>query len=559
MAEPLSPSSTPSPTAPPREVLVPFGLEPLDAQIQGFIRDKLYLLYGPQSALKTALALTFMWEGLKSDRGVVYVTSQDPEALLLQADRLGYNLRPYLRQDQLTLLTYLPRLSQQVALLTDYRRVTQELRRMAGDQPLERVIFDPVELLVASDNRAMTVPATRLLIDALKGLGVTTLCLVDEADDPQTQALLKEFEFLSFGAFQLDPPHEGAQTLHFRKVVWNPKEYPLLPLTLKTKQGAQVIELVAQAQSEGAVSVNSSSAEVQQNPVSLAQRLRLLLIDNDEFYHQMLEDFLKDRYDVELVTDSVEAISRLFSRSYDAILVNMNMPRIDGREVCLRIRQHQGPVPLIAFSNKLKRGADIAGVLRIGADAFIARPMAFNQVKATLDAVLRRPAGPQQFQRARDLIREILDEQEALKHLVAIEPSTGLIAPDYFEARLRRELSKAQVGDYSFAVVGYFVRPRGSFWDPDPFLRSVWQEQLRMQDMALQYAPGFYVVFLDECLPPGVKRFNERLRKFLTAAAQRDDYLLEYEVVIYPTDAHTYEELLERALKPLRDAHAQRG
>lgn len=558
MAEPLTPTSPSSPVTP-REVLVPFGLEPLDAQIQGFIRDKLYLLYGPHSALKTALALTFLWEGLKSDRAVVYVTSQDPEALLLQADRLGYNLRPYMRHEQLTLLTYLPRLSQQVALLTDYRRVTQELRRLAGDQPLERVIFDPVELLVASDNRAMTVPATRLLIDALKGLGVTTLCLVDESDDPQTQALLKEFEFLSFGAFQLSPPHEGTQTLHFRKVVWNPKEYPVLPLALRTKQGAQVIELVAQTQAEGGASVTSSSIEIQQNPASLTQRLRLLLIDNDEFYHQMLEDFLKDRYDVELVTDSVEAISRLLSSSYDAILVNMNMPRVDGREVCLRIRQHQGPVPLIAFSNKLKRGADIAGVLRIGADAFIARPMAFNQVKATLEAVLRRPAGPQQFQRARELIREILDEQDALRHLVAIDPTSGLISPEFFEARLRRELSKAKVGDYSFAVVGYLIRPRGSFWDPDPYIRSVWQEQLRAQDMALQFAPGFYVVFLDECLPPGVKRFNERLRKFFTASAQRDDYLLEYEVVIYPTDAHTYEDLLERALKPLRDAHAQRG
>lgn len=545
-----------------RDALIPFGLDFIDAQTGGLIRDKLYLLSGAHSPLKTSLALLFLYEALKNDQRALYVTSQDPEGLLVQADRLGLNLRPYLRDERLTLLTYLPRLSQQVALLNDYRRVIAELKRLTGEGNIDRVVIDPVEALVALDNKSNVLPATRLLIDALKTMGSTLLCLVDEVDDPPLQVMLKEFIFLSFGAFQIENGSDGTPFFRFQKIIWNPREYPRLPLTLRNQQGIQAIEVQEPAPAPSAqkntIAANISRNEREEDPLSSPRLLQLLLIDNDEIYHEMLQDFLMSRYQIDLVRDSVEAIARLSSQKYDVIMVNMNMPRVDGREVCLRIRQHQGPVPLVAFSNKLKRGSDVAGVLRIGADTFITRPLAFNQVKATLDAVLRRPSTLQNYDRAKELIAEIEAEKLALKHLISRDPSTGLTPPDYFERRLRREIDKARVGDYSFAVVGYHIQPKNPSVDIDPQLISLWRPISRSEDMILRYAPGFYLAYLEECLPPGVKRFNERVRKAVSKAIDPAEYQFQYEIAIFPSSGTTYEALLELALKPLRETRIHR-
>lgn len=547
---------------PARDALVPFGLEFIDSLTGGLIRDKLYLLSGAHSALKTSMALTFLYEALKNDQRTLYITSQDPEGLLVQADRLGLNLRPYLRDDRLTLLTYLPRLSQQVALLTDYRRVIAEVKRLTAEQPIDRVVIDPVEALVALDNKSNVLPSTRLLIDALKSMGSTLLCLVDEVDDAQLQVLLKEFIFLSFGAFQIESGSDGTFQLKFQKIIWNPREYPRLPVALRNQQGVLVIEVQeptpSQTPQKNAVAANISRNEQQEDPLSSGRLLQLLLIDNDEIYHEMLQDFLKSRYQVDLVRDSVEAIARLSGQKYDVIMVNMNMPRVDGREVCLRIRQHQGPVPLVAFSNQLKRGSDIAGVLRIGADSFITRPLAFNQVKATLDSVMRRPASVQNYERAKELIQEIEAEKVALQYLVSKDPSTGLTPPEYFERKLKREVEKARVGDYSFAVVGYSIQHKNPAVDIDPKLMTLWRPLARAEDMILRYAPGFYLVYLEECLPPGVKRFNERLRKAIAKAIENVEFNLHYEIAMFPSDGTSYESLLELALKPLRETRSHR-
>lgn len=616
-----------SPGIPHRDALIPFGLELIDAQTQGLIRDKLYLLHGPHGALKTSLALHFLYEGLKDERRSVYVTSQDPEAILLQSDRLGVNLRPYLRRNRLTLLTYLPRISQHIALVTDYRRVIHELLRLADGPPLDRVVFDPIEMLVAQENKVNILPATRLLIDALKSVGATTLCLVDDSDDPQHQVLLKEFLFLAFGALHLEAHPNSATTLRFQKVIWNPRDYPRLPIVLKAQHGVQTIELL-EADGSRAVSVTppngpdtsgrfalsgaakSSRNDAQDDALSSGRRLNLLLIDDDEIYLDMLQDFLRGRYEITPFSGQIDDLLRLSKTAFDVIMLNMNLPDIDCEELCSHVRGYFGPVPLVAFSNKLKRGADIAGVLRLGADTFISRPLVFNQVKATLEAVLRRPASADQFARARNLGMEIERSKESLRNIISIDPVTGLTPSDYFEKRLCAEIAKARIGESSFAVVSYSfslkkndlmpstsettqsphsiaqspLRIDAQKSDPqkndasksdavrvdtlrsiqrgnalelnatalDAAISAMWRPLVRTHDMVLQYAPGFYLVYLQECNTPGVKKFNERLRKALLQKLPEEAASVQHSIVIFPTDADDYETLLAKALKPLR-------
>jgi len=531
--------------------LTPFGFDLIDSETGGLIRNKLYLLYGPTAAWKTSIAIHFIYEGLRNDQRALYVTAQDPEAVIVQAERLGFNLRPHIQDEKLILLSLLPRVSQQLALISDYEQVMAELQRLCSPAIPDRLVFDPIEALISHENKANVLPATKLLAEALKEVHATTLCLLDESPEPYVQVILKELISFSFGVFHMTADPDEGHAFSFRKVIWQPKEYARVPLSLQSRQGVQVIAPATDTTKPRLTLATGEDTQELTPPIELPRTIHLLLVDNDDFYHEMLQEFLAERYQVEQVSDSLEALSRLLERTYDIIMVNLNMPRSDGREVCLRIRQHHGEVPLIAFSNRLKRGADVASVLRIGVDTFISRPLAFNQVKATLEALLRRPPGPNSFDKARELIAKILEEQAALKRIPKLDPATGFNTRDYFEQKLNREIDKAMVGDYSFSIAGYRIESKDGSPQLEERMATLVRPLLRDEDLIIQYAPNYYLVFLDECLGPGVRRFNDRLRKTLKKAAGSASYTFQYTLTTFPNDGDTYDELLALVLNPL--------
>lgn len=529
-----------------QDPLTHFGLDFVDAETGGLIRNKLYLLYGPLTAWKTAIALHFVFEGLRNDQRVTYVTSQDPEAVILQADRLGFNLRPFIHDDRLTLLTFQPRISQQLEQTPDYPRILAELQRLAGPGHVDRVVFDPIESLVGQTNKANILPSTRLLIEALKDMGSTILCTFDESEEPHLQVILKEFVFLSFGAFQLADDGDNRRVFRFQKVIWNPQEYPEIPLTMRSRYGVQVLEPAESNAEKPYLKLASGLPRLERNraPVQLPRTLKILLVDGDDFYHEMLQDFLGERFKVEPVRDSVEAISRLLESSYDIIIANMNMPRVDGRELCLRIRQHHSTIPLIAFSNKLKRGVDAAGVLRVGADMYISRPLAFNQVKASIEAVLRRPPNAESFTRTLDYIKIVAAEPQILRGIPREDPVSGLATLQFFEKKVRNEIEKATIGEYRFSMAGYQIQPDDPAIDLDPMVWEAFRKHTRRGDLVTLHAPGTYLAFLEECLEPGIRRVNDRLKKAISKASREQPFLFRHAVATFPNDARDYDTLL---------------
>ncbi len=537
-----------------QDPLTHFGVDFIDAETGGLIRDKLYLLHGPSSPWKTALALHFVHEGLRNDQRAVYVTSQDPDAVLLQAERLGFDLRPHVRSERLVLLAYHPRISQHLESQNDCGPIFDELHALAGPGKVARMVFDPVVPLIEQTNKRNILPATRLLIEALQGTGATTLCIVDEGEEPHIQVILKEFSFLSFGAFELAAEANGRRVFRFRKVIWNPRDYPEVPLALRTRYGVQVLE-PAQVEPEKprlTLAVGPEAAADGPGLIPLPRPYNLLLVDADEYYHELLASFLGPRFRLTWVRDSVEALSHLLENPYDLVLANMNMPRVDGRELVLRIRQHHPAVPLVAYSGTLKRGVDAAGALRVGADMFLTRPLAFNYVKAAIEAVLRRPATNERFARTLQFIRLLEEESRSLGRLAREDPVSGLVSRAYFEEKVRREIEKAASADYAFSLVGYRVYPSGSCPGLEDAVRKAFLERLRREDLVMRQGPGEYLAYLEECLKPGVKRVDERLEKAIERAIGGHTFVFQSAVALFPGDAQDYPGLVRAALGGLR-------
>jgi two-component system, OmpR family, response regulator len=116
---------------------------------------------------------------------------------------------------------------------------------------------------------------------------------------------------------------------------------------------------------------------------------RVLLIDDDERLFELLASYLgQNAVTLAHAADGRKGLAALESDVYDAVLLDVMMPGLDGLEVCRRIRARSN-VPVIMLTAKGDETDRVVG-LEIGADDYIAKPFSPRELLARLRAVLRR-------------------------------------------------------------------------------------------------------------------------------------------------------------------------
>jgi two-component system, OmpR family, response regulator MprA len=118
--------------------------------------------------------------------------------------------------------------------------------------------------------------------------------------------------------------------------------------------------------------------------------MRLLVVDDDPAIRAALDRALRlERYDVELAGDGREALDRLAGQRYDAVVLDVAMPELDGLEVCERLREAGDDTPVLMLTARDAIDDRVAG-LDAGADDYLVKPFALKELKARLRALLRR-------------------------------------------------------------------------------------------------------------------------------------------------------------------------
>ncbi len=115
----------------------------------------------------------------------------------------------------------------------------------------------------------------------------------------------------------------------------------------------------------------------------------MLIVDDNKTILKMLADFaIKEGYIVDTATDGEMALKKFHGDAYDIILLDVMMPKIDGFEVCRKIRE-VSMVPVIMIT---ARGEDFEKImgLDIGADDYIVKPFSGEEVMARVRALMRR-------------------------------------------------------------------------------------------------------------------------------------------------------------------------
>ena len=116
---------------------------------------------------------------------------------------------------------------------------------------------------------------------------------------------------------------------------------------------------------------------------------RILLIDDEQSIQTLLSYPLrKDGYDVVCAGDGREALDRFAEQSFDLVVLDVMMPRIDGLEVCRRLRARSA-VPIIMLTAKSEEIDKVLG-LELGADDYITKPFSLREFRSRVKAALRR-------------------------------------------------------------------------------------------------------------------------------------------------------------------------
>jgi two-component system response regulator MprA len=118
--------------------------------------------------------------------------------------------------------------------------------------------------------------------------------------------------------------------------------------------------------------------------------MRILVVDDEPAVREAVERALRlDGHDVLLAADGGEALDRLDERPPDAVVLDVLMPRVDGLELCRRMRMRGDRTPVLMLTARDAISDRVAG-LDAGADDYLVKPFALDELLARVRALLRR-------------------------------------------------------------------------------------------------------------------------------------------------------------------------
>jgi two-component system, OmpR family, response regulator MprA len=175
--------------------------------------------------------------------------------------------------------------------------------------------------------------------------------------------------------------------------------------------------------------------------------MNVLVVDDDSAIREALDRALRaNGYDVALANDGTEALEAVDSASFDAVVLDVLMPGRNGIEVCRSLRNAGNRVPVLILTARDAVPDRVAG-LEAGADDYLVKPFALEELIARLRALLRRTTGSvgEPVLRFADLSldRRSLEVQRGMRSIAL--PRMQLLLLELFMLNPRQVLSRALV------------------------------------------------------------------------------------------------------------------
>ncbi len=178
---------------------------------------------------------------------------------------------------------------------------------------------------------------------------------------------------------------------------------------------------------------------------------RLLVVDDEESLLDMLASALRFAgHEVMTAAQGFDALRAIKKEDPDLVVLDVNLPDIDGFEVCRRIRRDGLDTPVI-FLTARDDIDDLRTGFRFGGDDYLTKPFSLDELSLRIEAILRRVRGSGDLPRRLSVGPLVLDEDA---HRVWVDEDEVQLSPTefrllhYLMLNRDRVLSKGQILDY---------------------------------------------------------------------------------------------------------------
>ncbi|MBE5759450.1 MAG: response regulator transcription factor [Clostridiales bacterium] len=196
---------------------------------------------------------------------------------------------------------------------------------------------------------------------------------------------------------------------------------------------------------------------------------RILIVDDEPTLVKGLRFNLEQQegYEIDVAYDGEEALEKFESEKYDLILLDLMLPKIDGMEVCQRVRL-VSDVPIIMLSAKDADMDKIMG-LEYGADDYMTKPFNVLELKARIKTILRRA----------DNLR-IKNNSDAIR--------AGDMLVDAANRSVTISGDEINLTAKEFDLLYLFITNKGKVYDRESILDIIWKHQgdLRVVDVHIR-------------------------------------------------------------------------
>jgi len=482
------------------------GIDLIDFGVGGLLPNKVYVVKGGIGMGKTIVGLQFLTRGLEHGEPGILITDQRPENVIAQAKSIGFNIEEAVRRNQLAILNPSQRYFELVESPADVMAIVEELGDYVKKVGARRLVIDPVYTLINtsySSHFALTI--TQSLLNALEDLPCTTLLIAgDDEQNPELNPITRMLEQNSFGVVALSQdPSTGGRLMRLSKLRYANSEH--LAAHYRILDGRGLINY--RGEGERVQDVTKPWEDT-----AAANRTVMILGAQPETIRRVKEA-LGEPYDVQAEADLKAGVERVKREKPGLVLVT---PSRSVGAVGAILDLAQGSSSSIAFlSPASNRQSDKVLYLRAGADDFITEPFTPGELRARVDALIRRSGRRLNIRDtamgsiAPEEMSSLMNagtENEPQRRGPAIQSQGEKLSFDpEFNDRLQRNVDTVSKFDQPFAL--YWIKAG----DDDRDLNKSLAQLCRQEDIVCHNRNGEFVAILTGTDENGIKGFENRL------------------------------------------------
>lgn len=179
--------------------------------------------------------------------------------------------------------------------------------------------------------------------------------------------------------------------------------------------------------------------------------MRILLIEDEKKLSDVVKKGLtEEHFAVDVAYDGDEGLYLATEETYDVIILDLMLPKIDGITLCKKLREKKIRTPVLVLTAKSQIEERVAG-LEAGADDYLTKPFAFIELKARIQALLRRS-----HQQTETIIKIADLEIDPIKHIVKRNNKNISLTPkefailEYLARHKNQAVTRTQITEHTW-------------------------------------------------------------------------------------------------------------